>query len=179
MKTDKLKENKVIQQLKEIFEIKKISSVFLVGGAVVDILEGRVPKDYDLIAPYSTIDAINSLTTNGFIFKFETATAKTFKKGDVKVQILTNLDTSRFDFTISSSKYSITKSTLDIDELSFNSKILTPNNFTDKKSVLNSLARIPHWMAKGYRIKNETFFSLLNCLNTKLVPYYNQKPSES
>jgi hypothetical protein len=178
MKTDKLKNNKVVKELNDIFLAADNVTVKLVGGAVVDILEGRVPKDYDILVPYNKSRAVVALMVNGFDFKYKTATSETFKKGSVVVQIISN-QPCNFDFTISSSEYIINRDELIIDELSFNKKTLLPNNFTDRKAVLNSLSRIPNWIAKGYTIKNATYFSLLNCLNDKVVPYVSQLPHRS
>ena len=178
MKTDKLKNNKVIKELNEIFLTQDNITVKLVGGAVVDILEGRVPKDYDIIVPYNKSKAVIALMLNGFDFKYKTVTSETFKKGDITVQIIVT-QPCNFDFTISSSTYIINRDVLEIDEISFNNKTLIPNNFTIKKEALNSLSRIPHWMAKGYSIKPATYFSLLNCLNDKEVPYVAELPYRS
>tara|TARA_R110000868_G_scaffold74337_13_gene215046 strand:+ start:27465 stop:28001 length:537 start_codon:yes stop_codon:yes gene_type:complete len=178
MNTDKLKNNKVIKELNEIFITVNNTTVKLIGGAVIDILEGRVPKDYDIIVPYNRSKVVVALMINGFDFKYTTATSETFKKGDVVVQILCS-QPSDFDFTISSSQYVFNTGELTIDEISFKNKTLIPNVFNDKKAALNSLSRIPHWMAKGYTIKNETYFSLLNCLNDKVVPYVSELPHRS
>jgi hypothetical protein len=178
MNIDKLKNSKVIKELKEIFLAADNVTAKLVGGAVVDILEGRVPKDYDIIIPYNKSRAVVALIINGFDFKYKTSTSETFKKGDIVLQIISN-SPSNFDFTISSSEYTINNEQLTIDEISFNKKTLIPNVFTDKKAALNSLSRIPHWVKKGYSIENSTYFSLLNCLNDKIVPYVSELPYRS
>jgi len=178
MNTTKLTEHKIIKELKDIFLTADNVTVKLVGGAVVDILEGRVPKDYDLLVPYNKSRAMVALMINGFDFKYKTATSETFKRGDVVVQIIFS-SPSDFDFTISSSTYVLNTGEITIDEISFKNKTLIPNIFTDRKAALNSLSRIPHWVAKGYTINNATYFSLLNCLNDKVVPYVSELPHKS
>jgi hypothetical protein len=51
-----------------------ISSIALVGGAVVDILEGRKPKDYECVGTMYEYML-------GLVLSHESKTAKTFKKG--------------------------------------------------------------------------------------------------
>lgn len=145
--------------VKMIMEITEgIHSITLTGGAVIDILEGRKPKDYD---------CVGSLYENKLRLEYshETKSAKTFKKGDLIIQLL-KTDKTDFDFKISQARLTINykkELTLEIDEDSFKSKILIPceKAWVEKKNALNSLRRIPHWKAKGYTINDTTYLSLL------------------
>ena len=168
MNTSKLKEHKILKEIKVIFDQNKVTGMSLVGGAVIDILQGRVPKDYDFMCHYGENDAIKALKTNGFSFMYDTATSRTYAKGSVIIQLL-KTERRKFDFTISKVSYNLEREILTIDQEAWENKVLIPNSYTNKEQVLNSLARIPHWIRKGFRIKNQTYFSLLNCLNTKAI----------
>jgi tRNA nucleotidyltransferase/poly(A) polymerase len=153
---NKLKSHKSYSILKELVNYKGIN---LVGGAVIDILEGREPKDYDIIG---------SLNTELMTFIRETKTAKTYFYKGITIQEL-KTDISDFDFKISQSSFEIKKEKesnyLEICTNSFNKKTLIPVNFVDKKNILNSLKRIPHWRDKGYDIDKFTYLSLIDSLN--------------
>lgn len=178
MKTDKIKENITVQLLKGICETEKVNNMQLVGGAIIDLLEGRVPKDYDIISQYEKDKIRKGLKELGFIFMFETSTAQTFKRNSIKIQLL-KTDLVGFDFTISKAQYNPKTDKLIIDQECFEKKMLIPSSFDNRKAVLNSLSRIPHWIKKGYTIKNATYFSLLNCLNDKEVTNIERYPFES
>jgi hypothetical protein len=137
-----------------------ITSVKLVGGAVVDILEGRKVKDYDFMS-------LTSLEAEklGFKYSHDTKTATTYVKDDFIIQVL-KTDINDFDFKISQSTLSWNykkEFNLVLDENSFNNKTLIPPNksWEEKKNALNSLMRIPHWKNKGYTINDTTYLSLL------------------
>ena len=139
----------------------------LTGGAIIDILEGRKPNDYDFISfSESELDRL------GFEFVHETRTAKTYKgKKGVKVQVL-KTSIEDFDFTISQSIYSIrnkkTEKDLKIDITSFNMKTLIPceKSWFVKRNAMASLYRIPHYKKKGYTIEDITYHSLLSVINS-------------
>ena len=180
MNKEKIEKDSTVTLLKCICENEKIATIRLVGGAVIDLLEGRVPKDYDLMCWYTDDreKLVKHLNQFGFIFMYETATSKTYAKGKVKIQFLkTNL--GGFDFTISTATYDLYKGDIEIDEECFEKKILIPTSFDDKKAALNSLSRLPHWIKKGYRIKNATYFSLLNCLNDSSITNIQRYPFQS
>ena len=109
--------------IKVILETEGINATKLVGGAVIDILSKRVPKDYDFEVNYfPKVDKLN------LEYQYETKTAKTFKKGDF---ILQQLKTSKdnFDFKISQATLTIAcnkKLSLSIDKDSFDNKTLIP-----------------------------------------------------
>jgi hypothetical protein len=128
---------------------------------VVDIIEGSIPKDYDL--SYISQECIVKL---GLVYSHETKTAKTFKKGDITIQLLKTVKED-FDFKISQTTLGVNykkEMNLTIDKISFENKILIPTDkaWTEKRNALNSLRRIIHWKNKGYSINDMTYLSLLN-----------------
>lgn len=150
--------------IKLLLETEAVGTIEIVGGAVVDILEGRKVKDYDF------------KLVNGYIaerlkleYLHETKTAKTFKKGDIVVQFL-KTNPENFDFKISQATLIINvnkKMSLNVDKISFNNKILIPCDLAweNRKNAVNSLKRITHWKKKGYSIADETYQSLLNVIS--------------
>ena len=162
MKTElskqKLASNEVVKLISNFLDTNSYLKVTLVGGAVIDIIEGRKPKDYDFININPSI--IKKFIENGFVFQYVTKSAQTFKKGKIIIQFL-NADIGSFDFKISQSCYEITKKILTIDEFSFDNKTLIPVNFDN---AISALMRIPHWKRKGYTINDLTYLSLLNSL---------------
>lgn len=138
-----------------------LSSIRLVGGAVLDILSGKIPKDYDFLG--TTEEQVFKL---GFKYSHDTKTATTYIKDNLILQRL-KTDINDFDFKISQTNlfwdYS-KKMQLIIDETSFENKVLIPCDrcWTEKKNALNSLRRLPHWREKGYKINDVTYLSLLS-----------------
>ncbi len=57
------------------------SSIKLVGGAIIDILRGKTPKDYDFL-DWNDAD-IKRFVKAGFVYLHETRTATTYKRGDI------------------------------------------------------------------------------------------------
>lgn len=163
---EKLLQNKDILYFKELFKEITYSPPSLVGGAIVDILNDKVPKDFDFINSSST--AINKLLDAGFEFQYESIYSTTFKKDKLIVQFL-KTQPSSFDFTISKASLNFSeKNAFSIDLISFNSKRLIPNNFDNTDMILSSLARIPHWVKKGYFLPNQTYISLLGKLASNI-----------
>lgn len=138
-----------------------LNNLKLVGGAVIDILEGRKVKDYDFLAMTDT-----EVLKLGFKYSHDTKTATTYIKGDLIVQRLkTNIND--FDFKISQATLTWNykkELQLTICETSFENKALIPCDaaWTEKKNALNSLRRITHWREKGYKISDITYLSLLS-----------------
>lgn len=150
----KIVSNENIIELMNIFN-ERYSSTKLVGGAIIDILENRIPKDFDLINASKEL-----LLNNGYIFKYSTKTAETYEKNGIVVQIL-NTSIESFDYKISQTTFVLEKKELTIDTHSFLNKDLVPVGF-ESKQALNSLRRLPHWKNKGYSINDNTYHSLLN-----------------
>lgn len=159
---EKISKDKVVESLMELFK-NKWSNVLLVGGAVIDIIEDRKPKDYDIIGVSDM--KMKLLQESGFKFQYDSKTATTFKKGDIIVQVLKN-KISDFDYTISQSRFSLNNGELVMDDLSFRTKILKPVSY-NKKQAYNALSRFPHWRKKGYLLPDETYASLLNSVSNK------------
>lgn len=171
------KRNKLIQDL-----VQHNISFTLTGGAVVDIMEGRTPKDYDFMS-------INfkKMTDLGLPLKFEYKTqhSTTFMyKGHI-LQLL-NKNIFEFEYTISQlnltnggpslycfdddkhREYTEETNTLELNSeplstLSFREKTLIPVGF-DFKHASDALMRLPHWKKKGYDIKPQTYLSLLSVI---------------
>jgi len=159
-----------IKNLPFVVALKKISkwggNIELVGGAIIDILEDRIPKDYDFIG--ITNNDFAKLTELGFVFSHDSKTAFSFTFEDYSIQFLKGIK-SEFDYTISTSSYSIHSETLTIDEISFTQKKLIPTAFTYEKKhkSINALKRVLHYNKKGYSLPEETYISLLNNISTK------------
>lgn len=138
-----------------------IPRVTLCGGAIIDILEGRVPNDYDMLS-------ISEKMVKALELEYEhsSRTADTYSKNGVIVQNL-SINKDHFDFTISQTTLSIHEkmsiSDFDIDLKSFNSKKLIPCDLSWKlpSNAIASLSRIPHYRKKGYTISDITYGSLL------------------
>jgi hypothetical protein len=151
---------KTLRSLRKLENFYMPVDASLVGGSVVDILEGRKPKDYDVLA----VCDFNALHKCGFQFLTETKFATTFIKDNLVFQFLkTSIEC--FDFTISQSRYYFNTECLHIDEISYEKKLLRPVNFTNRRQIIDSLLRIPHWKRKGYNIDDVSYISLLSSLN--------------
>lgn len=154
--------NSVLLKLDETLK----TTALLTGGAVIDILEGRKPKDYDFI--FNT-NLDKALSNHGEL-QYVSNTSVTYKIHGVIVQLLYK-STEDFPYTIEQAKYNINnKSLIDFCDTSFNNKILIPtilkksgfisSNFT----AYDALIRVPHWGKKGYKLPEITYKSLLNKL---------------
>lgn len=141
----------------------------LVGGAVVDIHEGRTPKDYDFIYfPQSLLDEKANFVDTSSV-------ADTYKmevdKKQVTIQILKTA-TSDFDFTVSTTYIKSIDVKINsfgsvrmigsnlLSDLSYKTKLLIPTSYKEE-NALNSLLRIPHWRKKGFSITDNTYRHLL------------------
>lgn len=160
---DKIMENPIIKEIYDNFEFKSYGSKpILVGGAILDILEGREPKDYDFLN-----DAEPALRTTlkllGYKYSHESKTAITYNKGSVIVQIL-KTSIEDFEYTISQTRLIFKMNTPEfiIDKESFEGKVLVPIEFDRPFQAVRCLLRKPHWEKKGYNLPEETYYSLLN-----------------
>lgn len=153
--------------VRHLIDNKHVGTV-ICGGAVVDILDGRKPKDYDLLyAPSELRDELKVMYTS--------STADTYRHDMGIVQIL-RTNPENFDFTLSKSKITIkmlpekidgntvymVKAELSMDVESYESRILIPVSYTVTKQVFSSLYRIPHWRKKGFYVPDTTYLSLLS-----------------
>lgn len=158
MDINKIKNNNCIKLLTE--DLKFNSGAKLVGGAVIDLLEDRIPKDYDIKMLINDL-YIDKLLDKGYKYICETKTAYTFTKNEFIIQFL-KTEPKDFEFKISQASYNFKKEELYIDKVSFNNKILIPTTFDNPKIAKECLFRIPHWKRKGYSIHDMTYLSLLN-----------------
>lgn len=140
----------------------------LTGGAIIDILLNRIPKDYDILCnDESHRDKLVDLFLKyGFKFQYETKYSITFIDEDITFQIL-KTKIEDFDFKIGQSKINFVddisfKFEIDFRSLKEMTLIPTTKSFFDPKSALNALRRIPHWQKKGFTIDERTYLSLLD-----------------
>lgn len=159
--------NRIIKDplIRELFEGD--TPFTLVGGAVIDITEGRKPKDYDFTSIYSSF-----IEKCQFVDTSDVADTYRYKpkgsKSPVTIQVL-KTKTEDFDFTISACCIEREEFSYDdiyylrtnlLEDRTYKTKILTPCSY-EPKNALNSLLRIPHWRKKGYTITDNTYRSLL------------------
>jgi len=165
MNKSKLDENSTIKEFRQILEPLGFGNeLVLIGGAVIDILEDRVPKDFDFMIPDKKV--IQKLEEVGFVYQYETKSSLTYKRENIIIQFIST-PLENFDFKISQANYLIKSMELEICEISFKNKILIPVDFESKRNAFNSLRRIPHWMKKGYKMREMTYLSLLNVASKK------------
>ena len=162
-----LKDHPVVKELREtILTMSKGSHAYLVGGAVVDILEGRKPKDYDFNVSFCEEGWVKINNNPDFRFLYNSATATTYLfKGKHIVQILEK-QSDHFPFFIEKIKYDVVKETIytlnSFTEVSFNSKRLIPYRAIFREGSITHKAykqRVKRWKQKGYRIPNITYKS--------------------
>lgn len=162
--TNNLENNNNLKTLSNFIEYNNI----LIGGAVVDLLENKKPKDYDFLItnPTSLKIDILKLMDEGFKYISDSRTAITLCKDTTKVQFV-KIQPEFFDYTISQANYNINSKRLSIDRVSFDNKLLIPVNY-EKRNVISSLQRLPHWQEKGYTLPRVTYNSLLNVLTNTM-----------
>ena len=163
---ERVKKDKLLSYL-----INNKHSFILTGGSVIDIADGRKPKDYDFLD-------ISSYFLEECELLNYTSTSTTYKFQDNIIQLL-NTEPETFGFSISRNQITVSPeryrgNMLEIDiprllkEVEFTSRILRPNF----NNPINALMRIPHWQKKGYRVIDESYLSLLNCafnINNKKI----------
>ena len=166
-----IKSNQVVKDLMEFVEKEQwCDSVMLVGGAVIDILDGREPKDYDIcigsgnIFEYGYKELIRRLAnTDDFKLTYTSMTAYTFQfKGNI-VQVLKTTP-SDFIFEIEKSRFGLRSGTFSFfDIIGYESKLLIPNDEQDvirTKSLRNIKSRVKRWSEKGYKLHPVTYKSI-------------------
>ena len=155
------------RNLNELSESIKYNNI-LVGGAVVDLLENKKPKDYDFLITNETSLNIDILKLIGKGYKYvnDSKTAITLCKDSIVVQFV-KIKPEFFDYTISQTSYNIKSKKMTIDRVSFDNKLLIPVSY-EKRNAISALQRYPHWQKKGYTLPDITYNSLLNVFtNTK------------
>lgn len=162
MQKEKLENNLVLKLFKEGFGEAYPQ---LVGGAVIDILEDRVPKDYDFIFTNILKEKLDKVAE----FQYVSQTSYTYKYNDFVIQLIRK-GVNNFPFLIEKATFNIQTSSLyNLDEVSFKSKVLIPSaitnsvdkNYGENKSATEALMRIPHWQRKGYKINDVTYQTLI------------------
>ena len=155
-----------------LVELTDSYEIELVGGAVIDLLENRTPKDYDFrIRSEYKREQIGNMEEFNFVSESKTATTYLWK--GKKLQFL-KVPSEKFDFTISQASVSLPKFTLDIDMRSFRTKNLIPteHSLTNKSKSLEALRRLPHFKRKGYTLPDVTYQSLLTNSTKKTKSKY-------
>ena len=171
---EKIRIHSVVSQLCSIFE-EYNGAVCLTGGAIIDILSSRTPKDYDLIVNrgvnYKYLISFLLTIPEKFIFVCTTKYATTFKfkaeHGTHVVQVLHH-GVEQFDFTISQGQFAFQTKLVRVfsglfDNFSFKRKELFPVSY-DPKSLLNCLCRVTKYKQKGFTMSDVTFDSVVNTL---------------
>lgn len=185
----KLRSNEVLKDLKKLLEDNNFcDSFFLTGGAVIDILEDREPKDFDIVSTSS----LNNILTKSqevpdlkLIYTSRTAITFLFKHKHI-IQVLKK-STEDFKFTIEKSMYSIKKEKLiDFCYHSFLSKNLIPNDTPFEEGSVtkkNFKIRLEKWKSKGYKIHKKTEMSYLKWARStslvQIIKEYFRPKSES
>lgn len=164
-----LKNDKVLIELSEFLKDNNFcSSFYLTGGAVVDIIDGRKPKDYDIITK-TAISAIlkKSLDTPELVLLYTSRTALTFMFKEKHIIQILKRNESSFKFTIEQSMFNIKDLVLySFCVRSYESKLLIPNDsiFEDDEEVVTQKdfkIRIKKWESKGFNIHKITKQSYL------------------
>lgn len=142
-------------------------TIVISGGAIVDILEGRRPKDWDIPLSHVSLGPVQKILQElNYTFAYETRWSKTYVGDNQPIQLV-NKELRLYDFTISTAILTLSKTevSLTLDKESFYSKVLKPVSFnTSIEHILSILNRIPHWRKKGYIIPEVTYHSLLSSL---------------
>jgi hypothetical protein len=158
--------------LKSFKEIVGTQNVILTGGAIVDILDGRNPKDYDFIG-VNTLHQ-QKFVDAGYVLYSDTRTAKTFKNNGIVVQFL-KTKVEEFDYTISQGKFNLSTQKLSyFDWVSYDSRTLVCVNLDDTRNVYDALMRLPHWYAKRFKIVPASYKSMLRFIKNPPNNYNEQ-----
>lgn len=156
-----LKEDLFLNLLRAELDLEKTRmSVNLTGGAVVDILRGVKPKDYELLHHVSLENALRKNST--FKLEYVTKSAVTFSFNNTIIQLIYKSPT-QFPYTIEKGQYSLTSQKLvDFDSNSFEDMLLVPtqNAFDDKYTARCAVQRLLHHQRKGWNIPEITFQSI-------------------
>lgn len=167
---EKILTNKVVSEL--IDELSVFSSANLVGGAIVDIIDGREPKDYDLIVEESEIKIIEKLTFNpNFKFLYNSPSSTTFLfKGEHEVQFIKSKPedfyflNERNSFNLRAKKFeTLFISLFETKMLAVNSEAMMNQRFTASQFGI----RVRHWERKGYRISDTSYDSAIRKADRK------------
>jgi len=174
---DKIKAHPVVKELMEVAKaLGHASSARLTGGAVVDILDGREPKDYDI--SWTVCDKIYDKLELHKDFKllYESMTATTYLfKGKHKIQILKNGAETfpflndrilfRLDGRIDSLNNKHLRSIL-------KNRIIMVNDYRMVDLGISRKlfkARVKKWESKGYKMHPITYKSYIRMTKHKSI----------
>ena len=152
----KLENHPILKSFKEICTDNYLK---LTGGAIIDIMDGRKPKDYDFIG---TSDNHQQMFVDaGYKLYSDTRTAITYKNDGITVQFL-KTQVKDFDYTLSQGEFNIKLAKLyNFDWISYDSRVLRCSDLANEKIVYDALMRLPHWYSKGFRVSNVSYKSML------------------
>ena len=161
--TEILKNDLFLQSLKTELETDSAKpTIKLTGGAVVDILRGVTPKDYDFI--HNTVVEKVMRDNKNFTLLYTSKATVTFQFNGRIIQLLYK-DTDSFPYTLEQGTFNLTNLTLsNFDEQSFTHFVLVPTQraFAERKIARIGVKRVLHWQRKGWGIQDITFNSLCN-----------------
>lgn len=187
---DKLKTDECLKSLMGEPFLKEACSLKLTGGAVIDILEGRKPKDYDFININKNELERFYLKVPDLKFLYSSKSANTFLYKDKYILQSLNSDIEDFPFTIEQSSFDLKKGKLErFSTMSYFSKTLIPNDGRFQGRVItdkNFKARIKKWEGKGFKMPDITKKSYMSFTKStgvialiKKVFSYSKKKFES
>lgn len=162
MNNKKLLNNKDITKLMALLVDYKGLTPYLCGGAIIDILNGKIPKDFDIVT-YDRKSLVTYLVYLGAKYSYESSTAITLIVKDIGVVQILKGNTQDFDYTINQTRLNLKTGVLsDLDIISFDNYILIPNEraFSDKDFARKCLGREKKMNSKGYFLPKQTKDSL-------------------
>lgn len=172
---DIVKNHPVVKELMEICEKEKESKrVFLTGGAVVDIIDGREPKDYDIL--YHCCNTIIERVSKNDKFRllYTSRTSITFLfKGKYKVQLLRS---KQDEFPFENDKILfrmdgiITGGTMFAKDI-LDHRLIIVNDDRMNYGISRKLfkARVKKWESKGYKMHPITYKSYIRMTKHKSI----------
>lgn len=144
------------ENIKVLAELTKEVDLLLTGGAVLDILNGVEPKDYDFFPSsfFNTDYLLNALYERGAELQYTSKTAYTFNYKRLTVQVLkTHVD--EFDYTINASQINLhNKHIAKFDMVSYMSGILIPTEHSFQKGYksVECIKRLPKMQERGFSL---------------------------
>lgn len=172
---DIVKSHPVVKELMEICKKHPhAKSIYLTGGAVVDIIDGREPKDYDII--YTCCHGIIQKVSKNDKFRllYTSRTSITFLfKGKHKVQLLRNkMDEFPFenDKILFRMDGIITGGTIFAKDI-LDNRLIVVNDDRMNCGISRKLfkARVKKWESKGYNIHPISYKSYLRMTKHKSI----------
>lgn len=175
---NKILNHKVVEKLKRIATDKK-RYLSLVGGGIISILDGKEPKDFDLLIGNSApIEQVaRDLEDAGLTYVMETKFAYTFRmknpirtKGsrpELTVQIIKRRSVEEFPFKVQRSRVTLYNGTtkpkaadvyIDPD---YYRKLITPIEYRDRRRCIEALLVVPKYIEKGFTMHRLVYEDLV------------------